>query len=161
GIVRKRTLIFSAAVLLGALAGYGAGPFLARANATVGLAARIAREDAMQLEERTLESEAFRDTGGTPEELYAEAAGIERRFRVGGLLLGAFLGAAIVLKLLAAGATPNVREYHIDRAACMSCARCFRACPRERQRLKPPADGQEDDRRISNATGYDGEQERR
>jgi len=141
--VRKLILTVMAAVLVGALAGYGAGPFLARANDTVRLAERIAREDALQLKERTLESEAFRDTGRTPEYLYAEAAAIERRFRVGGLLLGAFLGAAVVLKLLGEGAAPNVQEYHIDRAACMSCARCFRFCPRERLRLKGPADGQE------------------
>ena len=134
--MRKLILTVMAAVLIGALAGYGAGPFLARANGTVRLAERIAREDALQIEERTLESEAFRDTGRTAEELYADAAGIERRFRVGGLLLGAFLGAAVVLKMLGEGSAPNVQEYHIDRAACTPCARCFRFCPRERLRLK-------------------------
>ena len=36
---------------------------------------------------------------------------------------------------------PRSRIYYIDQDYCVSCARCFLACPRERLRLKELAGG--------------------
>jgi NAD-dependent dihydropyrimidine dehydrogenase PreA subunit len=136
--------LFLATVLaaaLGALLGYRAGGFFSRADSTVQLAARIAHEDTTGTEERTLESDAFRGTGRPAAELYGEAAEVVRRFRIGSAFLGAFLGLAAGLKLLGRARIPKSATYFIDRDECVSCARCFLSCPRERLRLKKLAGG--------------------
>ena len=137
---RALLLVTVGAAALGGLLGYAAGPFLARQNLTVQVAARVALEDAQGLAERTLESEAFRGTGRPAEELYAQAAEVVRRFRAGGALLGAFCGLAIGMRLLGQSGTPRRKTYTIDQDECVSCARCFLACPRERLRLKAARD---------------------
>jgi NAD-dependent dihydropyrimidine dehydrogenase PreA subunit len=124
------------AAAIGALLGWRAGAFFARENFTVQLAAVVAFEDANGLTEHSLESEAFRGTGRPAAELYAEAAQIERRFRVGSALLGAFCGLALGAQLLGQTRIPRSRIYFIDQDDCVSCARCFLSCPRERLRLK-------------------------
>jgi len=124
------------AAALGGMAGWWAGPFFARENLTVQVAARVALEDSRGLEERSLESEAFRSTGRPTQDLYAEAAGVVRSFRIGGALLGAFCGLALGMKLFGQSATPRRTDYTIDQDECVSCGRCFMACPRERLRLK-------------------------
>ena len=47
------------------------------------------------------EVKAFRDTGGTAEELYAQVQIIVHRFRFGGALVGVWMGIAISGKLIA------------------------------------------------------------
>ena len=119
-----------------ALCGYLAGPFFARADGTVQLASRIWEEDSQGLTERTLESEAFRDTGKPREELFSEARQVERRMSVGGAFLGVWCGVVIALKFWGLGRIRRQEEYEIDHAECVSCGRCFLHCPRERLRLK-------------------------
>jgi ferredoxin len=128
--------------VLGGLCGYGAGPFLARAHWKVRLARRIAREDALGLTELTKESEAFRETGDSTEELYEEAGGIQKTMRMGGALLGVWFGLVIAAKLN--GLTrPRRREaYEINHARCVACARCFEVCPFERDRREEQAQWQ-------------------
>lgn len=134
----KKTLLIITigAAALGGLAGHWAGAFFARENLTVQVAARVALEDAQGLEERTLESEAFRATGRPAAELYAEAAHVVERFRLGSALLGAFCGLTLGMKLFGQSATPRLKTYTIDQDECVSCGRCFMACPRERLRRK-------------------------
>lgn len=139
----KRPLIIALLlVILGGLGGYWAGPFLARSHKTIQLAGRIAEEDRRNQAEPSLENTAFQETGRPPEELFAEASMIERRFRYGGLFLGAFCGIAIGLKLLFQARTQREEFYHIDQEGCVSCGRCFMSCPQERLRLKTPAEKQ-------------------
>jgi NosR/NirI family nitrous oxide reductase transcriptional regulator len=121
---------------LGALAGWWSGPFLARSNLTVQVAARVALEDSQGLQERTLESEAFRAGGRPAQDLYSEAAQVVERFRFGAALLGAFCGLVLGLKLLGQTTAERPHDYTIDQDECLSCGRCFMACPRERLRLK-------------------------
>jgi len=141
----KRTLLIITigAAALGGLAGWLSGPFLARENLTVQVASRVALEDAQGLEDRTLESAAFRATGRPESELYAEAARVVERFRLGSALLGAFCGLALGMKLFGQSATPRLKTYTIDQDECVSCGRCFMACPRERLRLKSPTGREE------------------
>ena len=135
--MRPRTLLLVATVpLVCALVGYAGGPVLARAHRTVQLAARVWQEDTQHLPDRTLETEAFRATGRPVADLMAEARAIEQRFRVGGALLGVWCGLVVVLKCLGLAAPRPRSEYDIDHAQCLSCARCFLSCPRERLRLK-------------------------
>ena len=45
------------------------------------------------------------------------------------------------MQLLGQTRIPRSRIYFIDQDDCVSCARCFLACPRERLRLKELAGG--------------------
>lgn len=119
--------------LLGAVGGYGAGPFLARRSATVQLAAQIHLEEVAHAKP-TVESDAFRATARPTVELYAEAAGIVRRFRMGGAIFGFWCGLVVSLKLLSATRDRRQTTYDIDGALCVSCGRCFMACPQEHAR---------------------------
>jgi ferredoxin len=129
-------ILVTASCALGALLGTGAGPFLARANDTVALAARIKMEDATGTEERTLASDAFRQTGRPARELYADADRIEQTFRLGAGILGAFVGLAVSLRLFGVLRRRTNTIYDVDAGDCVSCARCLRACPREKLRLR-------------------------
>ncbi len=125
--------------VVGGLCGYGAGPFLARAHWKVRLARRIAREDAQGLTERTKESEAFRETGESTEELYEEAGAIQNTMRVGGTLLGVWFGLVTAAKLNGLSWDRRRETYEINHARCVACARCFEVCPFERDRRQEQA----------------------
>ena len=133
----RRVIVMLVVLPLAAAAlGLGAGPFMARANRVVQLAARVAREDALSLKERTLESEAFRDTGEPVADLYASARVVQRQFLIGGALLGAWCGLVVALKVAAQAVRDPVDVYNIDHARCLACARCFLSCPREHLRRR-------------------------
>jgi len=133
---RSAPLTVLALTALGALLGYGVGPFLARGEDTVQLAARVWLEESENLAERTVETDAFRATGEEPAALYERASVVEKRFTWGGLVLGAFCGLVVGLKAMSAARPAHEPFYHIDHAACVACGRCFRYCPREQARLK-------------------------
>lgn len=111
---------------------------LARVDRTVRLAEQIDAETRGLTAETTLDSETFRDGGGDPAELAAEADALRARFRLGGAWLGAFLGLVVGGKLVARSVRRRRVDYELDRATCYSCARCFRSCPREHVRLGLP-----------------------
>jgi len=136
GMTKTALALLVALPLVGAGTGRLAGPFLATANDTVQLAARISLEENGGLTERTLESEAFRAAGRPHSQLFAEARQMEGRFGLGGALLGAWCGLVISFKVFSLSRIRRQEEYEIDRATCVSCARCFLSCPRERLRLK-------------------------
>ncbi len=132
----KLLLLVPVLVGLGIALGYVARPMLARMHATVRLAERVYLEEADQVEDTTDASAAFRGTGRTVEELYAEATALRARFGVGGSMLGAFMGLVISMKLIGVSVKHRHTEYEAERAGCVACARCYRYCPRERLRLK-------------------------
>jgi len=96
----------------------------------------VLREDAGLEDTTTLESDAFRTTETTVEELSAEAAVIRQRFALGGPLLGGFVMLVATLSILATFPRRRREEYLPDRGECVSCGRCFSHCPREHLRRK-------------------------
>lgn len=125
---------------------------LSRMHSTVRLAERITLEDAerLALEEAegavpgdaaatvgtTDASDAFRGTGRPAAELYAEAGGIVDEYRLGGSIVGAFLGLFLSCKLISLSVFRKRSDYEADRSQCVSCGRCFAACPLEHERRK-------------------------
>ncbi|MHC4914938.1 MAG: 4Fe-4S binding protein [Planctomycetota bacterium] len=135
--VRRLALLLGllpALAALGLLLGAWLSPTLSRAHPTVSLAEQVAREDAGLAAATTPESDAFRQSDETADELRARAGGVRRRFAVGAPILGVLLGLAIGLKLIGLSIRRTRTDYEPDRGACLSCARCFSSCPRERMR---------------------------
>lgn len=121
---------------LGALAGWLASPVLAGVHPEVRLAAQVQREDAGLAATTTLESDTFRASSRTLEELQASAAAALRRFAAGGPLLGGFVALLAGLTWLATYRRRRRTDYEPDRGECLSCGRCFAYCPREHLRLR-------------------------
>jgi len=119
---------------VGALVGYVAGPFIARAHHRVQLAGRIAREEKLGLTERTLESEAYRDTGEPLEALYAEAQAIESKVTLAAAIFGAWCGLVVALKAYSVLRERQRDIWEVDPSRCLACGRCFISCPHERER---------------------------
>ncbi len=132
-------------IVLGILVGTRIGAPLSRVDSTVSLAHRIMLEDAGEIEEieegeeSTLASDAsdaFRETGRPSYQLYQEALSIDKKFRIGGGILGAFLGLVLGMKMIQLSVRRGREDYQMNRTTCLSCARCFSSCPVENVRLK-------------------------
>jgi len=106
-----------------------------RMHSTVRLAERIYLEQAGKVEGTTDASLAFRATGEEVEKLYDRASHIRDKFGLGGWLLGGYMGLVIGLKLTAVSLFRQRTDYEPDRAGCLACGRCFKFCPKERERL--------------------------
>jgi NosR/NirI family nitrous oxide reductase transcriptional regulator len=127
-------LLLPVLVLLGGWGGYGAHEVLSRVDATVRLADLIYLEETGQVTDTTDASSAFRGTGRTVKQLYEEANMIENKFATGSIILGAFLGLVIAVKLILGSVRWRREDYEADRAGCYACGRCFSYCPREKVR---------------------------
>jgi polyferredoxin len=108
---------------------------LSRLHANVSLAEEILLENSGQRTELTDETKAFRASGKPTEELFAEASAIQRQFKVGGWILGGFIGLILCLKLINLFMRRRQSEYYVDKGTCLSCGRCFSYCPYEQVRL--------------------------
>lgn len=107
---------------------------LSRLDFEVRLAEQVRLEETEQVE-ATDASDAFRNEGRPPAELYAE--GIERQqnyARLGGWL-GAWIGLVLSAKLVRLSVRRPRADYHPDQSSCVSCGRCFKSCPVELVRL--------------------------
>ncbi len=108
----------------------------ARMHEKVRLAERIHAEETGLVTDTTDASAAFRATGRTIEELYAEAQGIRGQFDTGGWIFGAFVGLVAGLKLIGLSVWRQRTDYEASRASCLACGRCYKYCPREHVRLE-------------------------
>ncbi len=111
---------------------------LARVHPVVRLARIVsAEEQGARRAGSTLESEAFRASGEATAHLFGQARNIQQQFRTGAWWLGMFLGLVMGVKCISLSMRSSRREYEPDRMKCMSCGRCFAACPKERARRNP------------------------
>lgn len=110
---------------------------LSKLNRTVSLAERISAEDSGKITEPASNpSKAFRATGKPATELYVEAMQVRGQFRFGGLLLGAFIGLVIGVKLIELSFAEAHTIFEPDRANCVACGRCYSYCPKELVKVK-------------------------
>ncbi len=118
---------------------------LAQVHPTVRLADRIRLEQTGRVEGTVDASDAFRNTGRPADDLYQEASALSGEFRRAGGWFGAWVGLVVGAKLIYLSVRRRRSDYQPDRAACVSCGRCFWYCPGEQarqgwiQEVTPPA----------------------
>ncbi len=108
---------------------------LSRLDPKVQLAEQVRLEQLGQAEETTDASDAYRNTGQPPEQLYREAEQLLHRYSILGSLLGGWFGLVLSVKLIQLSVRRRRREYQPDQSGCVSCGRCFKSCPVELVRL--------------------------
>jgi NosR/NirI family transcriptional regulator, nitrous oxide reductase regulator len=107
---------------------------IARLNPVVRQAERVRLEQTGIAEGTTDASDAFRNTGRPAAELYAQAAVIRGQSRWAGGWFGAWMGLVVGVKMIYLSIRRRRTDYQPDRAACVSCGRCFWYCPCEQAR---------------------------
>jgi len=129
-------LLLPALIGLGAVLGRYLDVPLARLHPTFRLAEIVRSEETNKSELTTHESDAFRKTGKTVEDLYRETSVLLSRFGIAGAWFGAWVGLIIGVKLIHLSIRRRRTDYEPDRAACVSCGRCFWYCPRSSDERK-------------------------
>ena len=124
-------LVLPVVVIICAVTGMLMHDVLSRLHHSVRLAERIAGEEKGFYDIPSVESEAFRKSTTTIEELYEKARTIKADYKFGGVLLGAFMGFVICFKLIGLSVVRKREDYEPDRGACVSCGRCYAYCPVE------------------------------
>lgn len=124
-------LMIPALMLLGGFVGDQLAVPMSRANRTVWLAERFLTEKANPNLKPSVETEAFRAVGTSTEKLMQDAQKVRTQMRVGGALLGGFIGLVFGLKLIGISTDRKRVDYEINKASCFSCARCCSYCPND------------------------------
>jgi NosR/NirI family nitrous oxide reductase transcriptional regulator len=115
-------------VLLGAGLGLMVRAPLSRMHPEVRLAERVAWEEKTGSQTFTVESETFRASGRSVADLAPAVERIRHKFGIGSACLGGFVGLLLGVRLVGLFRWPRQKGYDVDRAGCMSCARCFEFC---------------------------------
>jgi len=102
---------------------------LAHVNYKIRLSEKVMAASDKLTSEESIELDAFKSSGQTNEQLYAEAREILNKFYWGGWLVGGFVG--LVFGFMLAGLL--LKKYNADyvpnKANCLSCTRCVDYCP--------------------------------
>lgn len=81
---------------------------------------------------------AYRQHGSDRAKVMRRAAELEQRFLIFGRILGGLFGLVMAMKLARLLFPEPDPDYRTDAGRCVSCARCFSACPYELQRRGVP-----------------------
>lgn len=81
---------------------------------------------------------AFRQHSADRQAVFRDAAALEARFFLLGRVIGAVFGLVMALKLARILFPENSDDYETDSGRCVSCARCYSACPYELVRRGVP-----------------------
>lgn len=137
----KRVLVYfiilPLLIVAGALLLRMAAPDLSRANKEVRLYDMVTAHEADPGEELTLELEAFYGQGRTLEELTQSYGEIQSDFRRYATIAGALIGLVLGIMLVRLSVKRTRKQYGIDSAACIACAKCFRYCPQDKKTVEP------------------------
>ncbi len=141
---RKMLLLALLTVPVLAVGGYISGRavsgLVSRMHPTIRLARQVRSEQQAaetqgeSAKERTDASKAFWSNQRTPEDLYRQAVAVQGRYDMATAGAGAFFGCILGLKLVSLAVYRSRDKWQPDRATCLSCGRCFQACPIERRR---------------------------
>jgi NosR/NirI family nitrous oxide reductase transcriptional regulator len=116
-------------VIAGAYILYNLAPGLSGVNSNVNLARELRLEKKTGIESLSKAVAAFKESGKTEEELFAEEGIIIGRFRKGAPWAGVFLGASFGIAMVSFTLKRRRTEYKPHQGKCYSCGRCFKYCP--------------------------------
>ena len=132
---RKRFILYFLLIPVFAAAGgllfYNIAPGLSKVHKEVRLAQEIRIEKETGVEAVSKAAVAYKETGQTDEELFANELSIISRFRKAAPWAGIFLGLSLGFALLSMTITRTRTEYKPHQGKCYSCGRCFKYCPVE------------------------------
>jgi len=94
---------------------------------------------------------AYRRQGARRDEVYARAAAVENRALPIGRVIGGLLGLVLAAKAGQAFFPKRSRDYQTDPEHCVSCTRCFSACPYELARRGIPIETPEEGKTMGEA----------
>ncbi|MEI6048677.1 MAG: 4Fe-4S binding protein [Bacteroidota bacterium] len=130
---RKRFILYFLLIPLftvtGAIILYNLAPALAGVNTNVGLAKEIRLEKITGIESLSKAVVAFKESGKTETELFAEEETIIRRFRKASPWAGVFLGISLGIGMVSLTIRSKRTEYKPHQGKCYSCGKCFKYCP--------------------------------
>jgi len=130
---RKRFLIYILLVPLFAVAGAilfrNLSPVFSGLNSNVRLAREIRAEKENGIVAISKAAIAFKEAGKTENELFEDEINMHKRFRMGSLWLGIFLGTSFGLSLVSLSTRTRRTGYVPHKGKCYSCGLCFQYCP--------------------------------
>jgi NAD-dependent dihydropyrimidine dehydrogenase PreA subunit len=130
---RKQFILYFLLIPLFAVSGafifYNLAPGLSGVNSNVNLAREIRLEKETGIESLSKAAVAYKESGKTEEELFAEELMIIGRFQSGAPWAGVFLGASFGIGMVLFTVKRRRTEYKPDHGKCFSCGRCFKYCP--------------------------------
>jgi len=121
-------LIVPLFVGLGAWAGSSFHEKLAKVNPKIRLAIELNKSAVPGLPP-SMEITTFKSSGNDLDQFYAETELLMKKFQLGGILLGAFLGLVFGLTLVRLSVYRHHVGYAPNKGTCFSCARCIDFCP--------------------------------
>ena len=124
--------VFAAA---GGILFYNMAPGLAKVHRDVRLAQEIRIEKETGIEAVSKAAAAYKETGQTEEDLFANEIMIISRFRKAAPWAGIFLGLSLGIGLLSLTVIRTRTEYKPHQGKCYSCGRCFKYCPVEVKKI--------------------------
>ncbi|MFA5819011.1 MAG: 4Fe-4S binding protein [Bacteroidales bacterium] len=130
---RKRFILYFLLIPLFAITGayilYYLAPALSGVNGDVRLAREIRMEKETEIESVSKAMVAFKESGKTEIELFAEEEIIISRFKKASPWAGAFLGISFGIGMISLTIRSKRSEYKPHQGRCFSCGRCFKYCP--------------------------------
>jgi ferredoxin len=113
----------------GAFLLYNLAPSLSAVNSTVRLAREIKTEQKTGIESDLKTVAAYKESGKTEAELFAEEESVIKRFLSGAPWAGIFLGISFGIGMISLSIKTKRSEYKPHQGKCYSCGRCFKYCP--------------------------------
>jgi NosR/NirI family transcriptional regulator, nitrous oxide reductase regulator len=130
---RKQFILYFLLIPLITISGgiilYNLAPTLSGVNSTVRLAREIRLEKMTGIESVLKTVTAFKESGKTETELFAEEGLIIRQFRKASKWAGIFLGLSLGIGMVSLVIRNKRSEYKPHKGKCYSCGRCFKYCP--------------------------------
>ena len=123
-------LMFAPVMVLGlAAVGWRLSPVVASWDLRVHRAQVLRQSELHPTATITTLADAWDRHRHTVQEAYRDGAEVEREFAFGTPLLGAWIGIVLSLKALSNLRRRPSNDYEADPGSCLSCARCYSACP--------------------------------
>lgn len=136
GLGPKKFVLYAVIIPVWVIAGVFAGAkshiFLSKANKDVYLAELLISRPELKSDLKNIDVQTFLASGKPMEKLVEEANVIRRKFYIGSMIMGGFLGLAIGFTLLNTVVFRKRQDYEPHKGNCYSCVRCVDYCPVDR-----------------------------